>query len=155
MKMLRTYLAAVVLWMVAPPAQAGQSVTLAWNANSETNLAGYRLYWGQASRAYVSSNVVAVSATTSTVTNLVTGERYHFAVTAFTVDGLESDYSDEVVFGFKPAKPFGLFIQSSLQTSLSPTGPWETLWTINQNLRPTNGAGFYRNLLALTPTQIE
>jgi hypothetical protein len=73
-----------------------QSVTLAWNSNSETNLAGYRLYYGQASRSYSGIVPVGKHETSATVTNLEAGLTYYFAVTAYTGDGLESDYSDEV-----------------------------------------------------------
>lgn len=90
-------------------ASAAQSVTLAWNANTETNLAGYRLYWGTGTRSY-STNLLQVlaPATTATVTNLQVGYRYFFAVTAYTSDGLESDYSDEVSYrvpGTAPGSP--------------------------------------------------
>lgn len=71
---------------------------MAWNPNSETNLAGYRLYYGTASRQYAASNSVPRALTTSTVTNLTSGLTYYFAVTAVAMDGLESGYSDEVSY---------------------------------------------------------
>lgn len=74
------------------------SVTLEWNPNTEPNLAGYRLYWGTSSRVYTSSMTILVPKTTATVTGLSPGVTYYFAVTAFTTDGLESDYSDEVSY---------------------------------------------------------
>jgi hypothetical protein len=85
-------------------AGAAQSVTLAWNPNTETNLAGYRLYYGTASRQYAASNSVPRALTTSTVTNLTSGATYYFAVTAVSLDGLESGYSDEVSYRV-PAPP--------------------------------------------------
>lgn len=78
-------------------ARAGQSVTLAWNPNTETNLAGYRLYWGHASRQYATHVEVPVPLTFVTVA-VEPGTQYWFAVTAFATDGLESDYSDEVSY---------------------------------------------------------
>lgn len=106
-------------WLVEVcPAIAGQSVTLAWNANTETNLAGYRLYYGTATRSY--SGIVPVSApqTRATVTNLQAGGTYYFAVTAYTRDGLESDYSDEVSYRV----PSGEILLPSLTESVVVTG---------------------------------
>lgn len=72
------------------------SVILSWDANTETNLAGYRLYVGTASRQYsVATNDVG-NVTQTTVSNLSAGTSYYFAVTAYNSDGLESDYSNEV-----------------------------------------------------------
>src|ERR1041385_7730771 len=68
--------------LLSPVAEAGQSVTLAWNPNIETNLLGYRLYFGTTSRHYTSSNNVSATATSSTASNLTPGLTYYFAVTA-------------------------------------------------------------------------
>jgi hypothetical protein len=76
------------------PLHAG-NITLAWNANSETNLAGYKLYYGTTSGIYTKSNVVAL-VTTSTISNLVAGATYYFAATAFTTTAQESAFSTEV-----------------------------------------------------------
>jgi len=73
---------AVLTTFLMLTALAGQSVTLAWNANSETNLSGYRLYYGTSSRGYQTNGTT--TNTTFTVTNLVNGTTYYFAVTAFT-----------------------------------------------------------------------
>ena len=76
---------------------SAQSVTLAWNANSETNLAGYRIYYGQASRTYTATMEVQAPTISGTVA-VQAGKTYFFAVTARTSDGLESDYSAEVSY---------------------------------------------------------
>ena len=71
-----------------------ESVTLAWDPNSEPDLAGYKFYYGGQTRSY--TNVVDVSkVTTNTVTGLAQGETYFFAVTAYNTSGLESDVSKE------------------------------------------------------------
>ena len=69
-------------------------MTLAWDANSETNLAGYRLYYGTSSRAY--TNVSNLGNVLSASVTLLEGSTYYFAVTAVNTLGLESDYSAEV-----------------------------------------------------------
>ncbi len=70
-----------------------QNVTLAWDANSETNLAGYRLHYGVASRTY--TNVSNLGNVLTTSVTLLEGNTYFFAVTAVNTLGVESDYSAE------------------------------------------------------------
>ena len=84
-----------LLWAWAGVAQP--QVSLTWDANSEPDLAGYRLYWGTASRTYTQTNEV-VNVTTTTVSNLTEEVTYYFAVTAYKNSSLESDFSDEVSF---------------------------------------------------------
>ena len=71
--------------------------TLIWDPNSETDLAGYKLHYGQSSGSY--SAVVDVGNTTTyTLTDLEPGRTYYVAATAYCTEGLESGYSNEVVF---------------------------------------------------------
>jgi hypothetical protein len=98
--------------------QSGNSVTLLWDANSEADLAGYKVYWGTASRTYTNTPqpTVPVSPTpTYTVGGLANGT-YYFAVTAFNNAGQESGYSNEVsaVISVPPVPPTGLRIQGPL-----------------------------------------
>ena len=68
-------------------------MTLAWDANTEDNIAGYNLYYGRASGVYQGQ----MSVTRPTVTVSVRGSRsIYFAVTAVTTDGQESPFSGEV-----------------------------------------------------------
>ena len=70
-------------------------ITLAWDQNSEPDIAGYRIYYGQESRSY--TNVVDVGNYTSCViANLEDGKTYFFAATVYNTDAYESDYSNEV-----------------------------------------------------------
>jgi hypothetical protein len=71
-----------------------QSVTLAWDPSADTNVVGYNIYYGVASRTY--TNHIDVGNTlTATVSNLVEGTTYYFAATAYNGLGMESDYSNE------------------------------------------------------------
>lgn len=73
---------------------AGQ-VTLMWDPNSESDLAGYRIYYGITSRSY--DNVIDVGNTeTCTVMGLIPGVTYYFSATAYNTSDLESDYSNEI-----------------------------------------------------------
>lgn len=72
-----------------------RAVTVDWDRNSETNIGGYRIYWGPASRAYTS---VLDLANTNSVQLPTPSAKTFYAVTAYTMDGLESEYSDEVLY---------------------------------------------------------
>jgi len=87
-------LIALCAFASASNTHAAQNVTLAWDANSETNLAGYKLYYGAASRAY--TNVSNLGNVLSASVTLLEGSTYYFAVTAVNTLGVESDYSEEV-----------------------------------------------------------
>jgi len=77
--------------------RASQSVSLAWDPNPESDIAGYRLYYGTSSGQY--SSVIDVGdVTTGTISNLSGGGTYFIAVTAYDTAGLESPVSNEVVF---------------------------------------------------------
>lgn len=86
------------------------TVKLAWDANSEVDLAGYRLKLGTASGVYTQTIEVPANATQKSITVSKTG--YYFAVvTAYNTSGLESEPSKELVFsasGKAPARPGGL-----------------------------------------------
>jgi hypothetical protein len=76
------------------------SATLAWNPNEEKNLKGYRLHFGTAPRRY-EHRIDVLAPNTSVTANLSSyplGTTVYFAVTAYTTDNLESDYSEEVSY---------------------------------------------------------
>lgn len=75
-------------------ANAG-TLTVSWAANKEPDLAGYKVYYGQASTVY-SSNVDAKLALKYVFSNLTEGQKYFFVVTAYDTAGNESEYSVEV-----------------------------------------------------------
>lgn len=78
------------------------SVKLSWDANSEPDVVGYRVYYGVASGTY--TDRVDVSAvTTAEVSGLLVGANYYFVVVAFNQAGVESDFSDELMLLTKAA----------------------------------------------------
>ncbi|NKE71371.1 fibronectin type III domain-containing protein [Candidatus Manganitrophus noduliformans] len=68
--------------------------TLTWSANAESDLAGYRVYFGTASRTYGPS--INVGKTTSYTLTGLANQTYFFAVTAYDTAGNESSFSAEV-----------------------------------------------------------
>ncbi len=86
-----------LLFVINPGlAMAGQ-VTLAWDRNTEPDVAGYKLYYGLASRTYgAPTNVGNVAS--YTITGLAQEQTYYFALTAFDTFGNESGYSQEVSY---------------------------------------------------------
>ena len=69
-------------------------VTLSWDANSEADLLGYKVYYGVGPRAYTQVFVVG-DRTDYVVENLYEG-LWFFSVTAYDTVWNESDYSNEV-----------------------------------------------------------
>ena len=71
------------------------SVGFSWRANPESDVAGYRLYVGTASRVYA-AYVDVGNVTQFRLTDLIRGMRYYFALTAYDSSGLESGFTPEV-----------------------------------------------------------
>ena len=84
----------LVAWSV-PMAALAAEASLAWDGVAHPEVTGYYLHYGMASRGY--SNRIPVGNVTSyTVSSLVSGQRYYFAVTAHNAELAESHYSNEV-----------------------------------------------------------
>ncbi|HLZ53007.1 MAG TPA: fibronectin type III domain-containing protein [Verrucomicrobiae bacterium] len=85
-------------WLFPLPALSSQNITLAWNLVTNTDLAGYEIYYGPASRTYTNNIILTGNVTNATITGLVEGATYYFAATAHSPAGLESDFSGELVY---------------------------------------------------------
>jgi hypothetical protein len=110
-----------------------EQVTLAWDANTEPDLAGYRVHYGTASGSYTTS-VDVHKVTTSSIGTLTAGQTYYFAVTAYDASGNESGYSNQVSYSVAaangapatPATPTGAssaLVNASIAFSTSATDP--------------------------------
>ena len=84
-------LVALLLFPAIAPIASGTSITIAWNANSEPDIAGYRVHYGTATEPY--QYLVDVPSTSATIANLKSGVTYTFAITAYNFSGAESSYS--------------------------------------------------------------
>ena len=76
--------------------QGAQSAKFSWNPSSERDLGGYRLYYGTVAEPY--SEVLDLKTTSATVSNLVEGSTYVFAVTTYNTAGVESTLSDTIFY---------------------------------------------------------
>jgi len=106
---LTSFFLLIGLFLLPSPGLYAAQVTLAWNAETDPSVVGYRVYYGTASGSYQTNNDVGNN-TTSTVSNLQTGTTYYFAVTAYNSTGVESGYSNEVSYA-----------ATTCQYTLSPT----------------------------------
>jgi len=87
--------ASFLLLTLFPAHVAASALTLAWNPNTEDDLAGYKIYVGTRSKDY--DHVVDIgNVTYCTLRGLEPETRYYFALTAYDTSRNESDYSGEV-----------------------------------------------------------
>lgn len=105
---------ALLLIMVISTAVNSTNVIVSWQPNTESDLGGYKVYWGTESRNY--NIVMDVGIDTFIVLHdFEDSTMYYFAITAYdTVDGMianESGYSNEdstfVVHNKAPRPPVG------------------------------------------------
>jgi predicted phage tail protein len=90
----RTIFSVMLLLLCSAAQLSAADVSLAWDASTSQNIAGYKVYVGTAAGTYSTSTTIG-NQTTYTVTGLSAG-KYYFAVKAFNTSGAESAYSNEV-----------------------------------------------------------
>jgi hypothetical protein len=86
--------ASIIVLALGRPAAAA-SISLEWDPNPEPDIAGYVVHYGNASGTYTGTIDVG-KVTGYTVSDLVAGEHYYFAVSAYDTLGLTSELSEEV-----------------------------------------------------------
>lgn len=88
----------------------GDKVYLIWNPVNDSRIVGYNVYYGTVSGRYIQRRTVSTETTGVTIRNLPVDTRYYFAVTAFNVQGQDSEYSYEVAVTVgDPASPTAPF----------------------------------------------
>jgi hypothetical protein len=93
------------------PQTSTMTIVLGWDANHETDLAGYHVYWSTTPGSYGQFKATVGVMTDPTFTTPVLGNgNYYFAVTAFNGAGQESGFSNEVsaTIASAPAAPTNL-----------------------------------------------
>jgi Fibronectin type III domain/FG-GAP-like repeat/FG-GAP repeat len=127
-------------------ARAATSVTLAWDPSGSSSVAGYRLHYGISSKSYSQAKDLG-NTTTTTVSNLLPGQTYYFAVTDYNTAGVESIYSNEVSFratvtvtipnGSGVAKDFNNDGKADLIWENTSSGAC-VIWTLNNGVVVSN-----------------
>ena len=85
-----------ILSLLVPAAHAGQ-VTVAWDANPEPEVAGYKIYYGTTAGNYTSS-LDAGNATSILISGLQDGATYFFSAVAYDASNNESGFSNEITY---------------------------------------------------------
>jgi len=97
-KQITGILGALFIWIISGVIASGsQDVSLQWNPNSDTNVAGYALYIGTNSGDYPSRIDVGTN-TIATLAGLSNGLTCYFVATAYDSAGVESTPSNETNF---------------------------------------------------------
>jgi hypothetical protein len=91
----QSVLAALIIIMLSPAAAAAGALTLAWDPNPESDLAGYIVRYGTSSGAYT-QQVDVGNRTSWRVEGLTNNVRYYLVVQAYNSAGLTSPFSAEV-----------------------------------------------------------
>jgi hypothetical protein len=88
---------------ILPGTAQSADVTLAWDANSESDLSGYRVFCGESSGNYSITHDIKSSdpneppPTTCEFTGLQEGKKYYFAAVAYNQNS-QSNYSQEIAY---------------------------------------------------------
>ena len=108
------------------------TITLAWNKNSETNIVGYWLYTNLTKQVFTVNTNVTIPAT----------GRRSYTVTATNSVGLESAQSSAVIY------PGDIIVRLTPQWSTNILGPWNivTNWPAFTLTNPAISPKYYRIL---------
>lgn len=122
-------IASLLICLIVGQPLFAQTVSLAWDRNTESYCAGYNVYRSAQSGHFSVTNKInttilpqTAAGTTPTYNDsTVSAGTYYYTVTAVNTDGLESGYSNEVMANIKnptPAAPTGLTITNVSSASI-------------------------------------
>lgn len=119
---MKTALIILLLGMVIKALALGPP-TLAWNANTESDIASYVLHIGTNSGSYQVDVTIAAPLTniSSKLIPWFAGRTNYVTVTAVSTVGFESGFSNEITANI-PANPKALRL--ALESAPTPSGPW-------------------------------
>lgn len=96
-------LSIIFIFIVLPNITLAGKAKVEWNANTESDLAGYRVYYGTTPRngnappgGYTAGPINVGNVTTYETPNLNGGQRYYFSVVAVDTSNNVSNFSSEV-----------------------------------------------------------
>lgn len=116
------------------------SVAFGWAPNLEPDVAGYRIHYGVASGTY--TQVVDVGNTTmASISGLVDGTTYYFALSAYNAAGLESGLTGELVYKAPlTLAPLQIRMVTPRQAIITVNGPAGHTYSIQASTDLTNWA---------------
>ncbi len=127
----RLFLALALMTGLAAAAD-NASITLAWDANSESNLTGYNVYRSQSAGAFTSPlNPSLVSGTSMIDPTVQTGNTYYYVVKAVNSAGQESSASNQIPFtvpGVAVPPPVVPGVPTGLAAQCNPNGTFTVRW---------------------------
>jgi len=117
-------------------------ITLSWDNNAETDLAGYKVFSGTSSGNY-SGSIDVGNWNSCTVSGLQEGTNYYYAAKAYNTAGLESGFSNEVSYK-APVAPvsYTLTAASGSNGSISPSGAVSASSGASQTFTMTPATGY-------------
>lgn len=98
--MIKLTMILITTFVLSMPVLASD-VAASWDPNTESDLAGYKIYYGTKTGAY-DVTLDAGNVQSVTVQNLQTNTTYFFAVTAYDTSGNESGFSNEISLFIAP-----------------------------------------------------
>jgi hypothetical protein len=104
--------------LIEVPSEAITILTVMWNKSADTNVQGYKVYYGTVSQQYTNS-IMAGNVTNASVTVIQTGVTYYFAATSYDAAGWESSYSPEVSYTVPLISPTAPVTNAGLSSAAS------------------------------------
>lgn len=101
-KILVVILISLFMAFSANAVNADCSVSFAWDANTEADLAGYRIFTHAEGGSYDYTTPAWEGTTTTATINVPYGDTHYFVCRAFDTEGLESADSNEISQYFTP-----------------------------------------------------
>ena len=134
-----TSIVCFIIFLVLTSLSYSAEVTFAWDANTESDLAGYKLYYktGSSGEPYEGTGIDQGDSGISiplddlatpnnpsfTVTGLQNNEFYYFVLTALDTSGIESGYSAEVMYeSISTVVTYAITSSSGPSGSITPAG---------------------------------
>ncbi len=141
----------VSILLIATTNVYSSQATLIWTPNTESDLAGYKIHSGPSGRNY--DNITNVGDQTSyTVQDLVEGQTYYFALTAYDSFNNESDYSTELVYTVPILDLTAPSTPTSFQTTIISTSQINLSWNASSDNIGVTGYRIYRDSIQIAIT---
>lgn len=141
----------ILLGMIPVDVIYGASIRITWNANQESDLSGYKVYYGTSSGNY-DAPIAVGNRTAYEITGLNEGVRYYVSLTAYDTSANESAKSAEIS-GIAQSSTSSTIITTTLPSSTS-TSASSASSTSSVQLVTTTTVPISTTTTAVTTTQL-